>query len=111
MAVRTKQLASGRSTSSTATVVYTVPAGETAIVKAIDICNINGTTATEVVIACDAGAFNVTAYARIGLSALGFQHLERWLVLPPDAEISIHNSAAVNVNYWISGTELEGVAD
>lgn len=92
-------------------VVYTVPVGETAIVKAIDVANVNASTATELLIAVDTATNNQTPIMRLGLSALGFDHREMWLVLPPGSEIAVSNSAAVGVNFWISGTELEGVAD
>jgi hypothetical protein len=111
MAVRTKQLASGRSTSATPAVVYTVPAGETAIVKSWNLFNINATTGTLVQILVDTATNNQTVYTEINMAARTRVAELAWLVLPPGAEIAISNSAAVGVNFWISGTELEGVAD
>jgi len=111
MPVRTKLLASGRSTSATATVVYTVPADETCILKWIRLANVSASTSSEVIIAIDTAANNLTTYQRVTLAAQTGIGIELWQVLQPGMEIAISNVAAVGVNYWLSGSELEGVAD
>jgi len=111
MAVRTKLLASGRNTSATAVVVYTVPLLETAIVKQIVLFNINTTTATTLQLLMDTAANNQTVWAELAMASRLHLRLDMWQVLQPGMEIALANTAAVGVNYWISGTELEGVAD
>jgi len=111
MAVRTKLLASGRSTSSTSAVIYTVPADETAIIKSILLCNINASTTTTIALAVDTAANDKTLAWEEGLIARKSLLIEPYLVLQPGMELALSNSASVGVNYWVSGTELEGVAD
>lgn len=111
MAVRTKLLASGRSSSATASIIYTVPADETAILKSIILCNINASTTTTIQIAVDTAANNLTLFWEEGLIARKSLVIEPYLVLQPGMEVSLANAAAVGVNYWVSGVELEGIAD
>jgi len=111
MPVRTKLLAAGRVSTATTTVVYTVPAGETAILKSIKLANVNTTTAVTAVILMDAGAFNQTIFQRHFLDANTDDYVDLWVVCPPGCEIAILLNTAIGVNFWLSGTELEGVAD
>lgn len=93
------------------TTVYTVPAGETAIVKSIYVFNLNASTNQFVRYLIDAGAFDKTTFRGFNLPATTGDYTEYWLVLPPGTELAIDLSTAIGLNYWISGTELEGVAD
>jgi len=111
MPVRTKLLASGRSSSATSSVVYTVPTDETCIWKFLRLANVSATTSTEVIVAVDTAANNQTTYLRHTLAAQTGAMFDLWQVLQPGMEIAISNVAAVGVNYWLSGSELEGVAD
>lgn len=111
MPVRTKLLTSGRSSSSTASVIYTVPADETAIIKDILLCNINASTTTTIALAADTAANDKTLLWEEGLVARKTLHIVLWLVLLPGYELTLSNAASVGVNFWVSGTELEGVAD
>lgn len=111
MAVRTKLLASGRRTDSSLATVYTVPEGETCIVKRIVIVNLSTTTSATYLIAMDAGAFDNTLWREEGLAARKSADIDTWQVLPPGSTIAIQGPGTPAINFWISGTELEGVAD
>lgn len=111
MAIRTKLLAGGRTTSTSAVVIYTCPDGETAILKSLHLQNLNLTTNVEVIILMDAGAFDKTTFERFNVPASAHVAREWWVVLPAGAEIGLQLSVSQGVNYWLSGTELEGVAD
>lgn len=111
MAVRTKLLASGRSSSSTPSTIYTVPTAETAIIKSIVLMNINASTTTTITLGVDTAANDKTAFWEEGIIARKTLVIEPYLVLPPGYEVNLSNSASVGVNFWVSGTELEGVAD
>lgn len=111
MAVRTKLLTSGRQTSSTASTIYTVPASETCILKSIVLCNINASTTTTIALSVDTASNDKTLFWEEGMMARKTLVIEPYLVLPPGFEIALSNSASVGVNYWLSGSELEGVAD
>jgi hypothetical protein len=111
VAVRTKQLASGRMVDAVLTTVYNVPVGETAIVKHIDACNLSNSATAKVTLAMDVTGFDRTLFHEETLAARGSLHLDTWLVLPPGAEIAVQGPGTPAINFWISGTELEGVAD
>lgn len=111
MAVRTKQLASGRRVDNTLGVVYTVPADETAIVKTVRLVNLSTSTAAVVIVAMDAGAFDNTLWLEQSIGPRAYIEVLTWTVLPPGATIAVQGPGTPAVNYWISGTELEGVAD
>lgn len=111
MAVRTKLLGSGRMTGPVTHTAYTCPAGETAILKWITVVNINASTTTTVILTMDAAGADKTRYHTFVLEPNQEAHLDLWQVLHPTMELGFQVSAAVGVNYWISGTELEGTAD
>lgn len=92
-------------------VIYTVPPGETAIIKSLGVTNLNASTTVVVFILIDAGAFNQTTFERLTLAPAAHAYRDWWIVLPPGAEVAIQLTEAVGVNFWLSGTELEGVAD
>jgi len=111
MAVRTKQLAAGRVTTTTAVGVYTTPDGETTILKSVAVQNLNTGTATVLILLATVPGIGVSTLARIPLAALESVYLDRWIVLQPAQVLQLQLTVAVGVNFWLSGTELEGVAD
>lgn len=111
MAVRTKLLASGRLSSTTTTTVYTCPSAETAIMKRIHIANVSTTDTRIITVGADATGFDKTFYSEHTLAPRASIDLETWLVLLPDMEFTLRSDGTTSVNYWLSGTELEGVAD
>lgn len=112
MAVRTDKLASGRLVATVpalSTAVYVCPAGRTAIVKTIALwCP---TVAVTPPVQLDPlSTISVTIW-RPALGANDPQRLETWQVLQPGERLLINQPAnAGEIRYWISGTELDGVA-
>lgn len=111
MAVRTKSLATGRLATSSVVSVYVAEADETTIVKEIRVTNLSTSATAVVSVLSDAGAFADTLVYEVTLAARGSDRRELWWVLKPGMEISLQGPGTPAVNYWISGTELEGVAD
>lgn len=107
MAVRTKCLVAPQSVPTGPSVIYTVPAGETTIVKFVALVN-SGATDRNVSIYVDSGSGRV----RVGLIAVLAQtdtQLEVWWVLQPGWVLEWGASSGVVGS--LHGTELEGVAD
>lgn len=107
MAVRTKRLAQGTRAAGTDAVVYTCPAGETAILKDIRFWN-NTTGSVRSLVYVDSGPalcliLDVTAPAG---EARG---LAVWVVLAPGDTLRVA-SLSGQTNFRLSGTELSGVA-
>lgn len=111
MAVRTKLLASGRLASTSTVVIYTTPADETTIVKRLNIGNASTTDTRIITVGADATGFNQTFFAEFTVGTRGFIDHDLWLVLPPGFEFTLRSDGTTNINYWLSGTQLEGVAD
>lgn len=111
MAVRSKQLGAGRLSTASLEVVYTVPSGETAIVKSFDFTNLSTSSTAKIVVGVDVPGFDNTLYFEQVLAAREGVHHERWLVLPAGASIGLIGPGTPAINYWISGAELLGVAD
>lgn len=111
MPVRTKLLASGRLTTSSLVLVYTVPTGETTIVKRLVLANLSTSASALVTVAMDATGFDRTMWLEDTLQSRKTINMETWQVLAPGFEIALQGPGTPAVNYWISGTELEGVAD
>ena len=111
MAVRTKLLTSGRATGPVVATIYTCPDGETAILKWLTVFNVNLSTTTDVLLTMDVAGVNLTSYHRFVLVAGKGDMLGLYQVLHPGMEVAIQVVAAVGVNYWLSGAELEGTAD
>lgn len=111
MAVRTKRLASGRKSTTGTTTIYTCPASETAIVKRITLWNVNATTNNLVTVVADVEGVALTTIWQQNFPASSGVDLEVWWVLGPADRLGLNLSTAIGLNYLISGTELEGVAD
>lgn len=111
MAVRTKLLAAGRRSDATTVVVYTCPDGETCILKDVRLVNLSATEVLNIVVGMDAATFNQTLWGDFTIGTRQTIHLEVWHVVPAGAEITVRGDVKGSCNYWLSGTELEGVAD
>lgn len=110
MAVRTTLLAAGRRTDATLAVVYTCPDGTTTILKELVAFGVSTSATVDFLVAMDAGAFNQTPWWEGQIPPRGTVRLERWSVLLPGMEIAVRGDVDGGVNYWMSGTELEGIA-
>ena len=109
MAVRSKRLWGPLAVPPVLTVVYTVPAGETALVKSLAIHNANA-AAQGIAISLNGTApqdrvTNIPAAGNSGIQINGLF----WVFHPGD---QIYVSAALGLIYMSAyGSELEGVAD
>lgn len=112
MGVRSKNLARGNQNlaASTPVVIYTVPDGETAIVKEVCLTAQSGGASAVYLTSVRSGA--KSDFLRWDVGANGQVHVaSRWLVLHAGDQIEIVASTA-GIRHWhISGTELEGAAD
>jgi hypothetical protein len=111
VAVRTKRLAAGRKSTTGTTVIYTCPAGETAIVKRVTLYNLNASTNNLISVLLTLGAFADTTVWQQNFPASSGVYLDVWWVLGPGGTLGLSQTTAIGTNYLISGTELEGVAD
>lgn len=110
MGVRTKQLGQGVFANANTT-LCTAAAGETVIVKFVTLYNPSTTTATVVRLRAVIGASQRIVW-RESLAAQEARQIDLWLVLQPGDSLDAFSVlAANNVEYTVSGTELEGVAD
>lgn len=111
-AVRTKLLARGSQSlaASTYVAIYTVPAGETCIVKEVVLTNQGGGASNVYLTSNRAGVR--TDVLLWSPSANGQLHVAaRWIVLMAGDVLEVVASTA-GIRHWhVSGTELEGVAD
>lgn len=109
MPVRTKCLAAVKKAAAGVAVLYTCPAGETAIVKEVAFYNAGGATQTYSAAFRRAGLPDIYWHSSSAASG-GVGISSRWSVLHPGDQI-VMNSSGVDMCAWISGTELEGLAD
>lgn len=110
MAVRTKQLAEGTFTNSNVT-IYTCPTGETTIVKYVTLFNPSASTATTVRVRL-VTAGGARTFIRQEIPIQTAVRIDSWLVMEPGDTIdALATAAGINVEYTLSGAELEGVAD
>lgn len=110
MAVRTARLAAGNAGASGAVkVIYVCPSGRTAIVKDIRLHNSTGGPIAAV-LGLKSGAEFVPVLNTGSLDAGPRSFPDCWLALEPGDSIELVSGAAGGIQYWLSGTELEGVA-
>lgn len=110
MAVRTKRLARGNiGAGGVANVVYVAPAGETVIVKDIRLWVFGAAVSrAQVWVTSGPTVLRLIDRAMASQEAIGIQP---WVVLQAGETISVQSSVSDTLLYWVSGTELEGVAD
>lgn len=108
MAVRTKRLVAATVGATTA-VVYTTPAGETAIVKNISLRNTAPLLANNALVAVRVAGVDYGILA-INLNAGATTLLAPYCVLQPGTSLVVSSSQA-GLQVYVSGAELEGVAD
>lgn len=106
--VRTKTLAADTAGGGSTT-IYTVPAGETAIVKTIASNKAAAGAVVMDLIVRRAGVSR-TVFRRTYPVVATVAYDELWLVLMPGDELRATTDTG-SVTLWVSGTELEGVAD
>lgn len=109
MPVRTKRLAVGNSAPAGAgKTVYTAPAGETVIVKDIRVQAGSGASVFCALLLVS-GPTAVALYSDT-LAADAAAGVSTWAVLQPGDKVNVF-SAGGTFTFWVSGAELEGVAD
>lgn len=111
MAVRTKRLAAGlNGTAAVGKTVYTCPAGETTIVKDVRLfARLSAVPTVKVYALSGAGTF--VACLNRALADQEAAQFQGFIVLAPGDRILVEASVTDGIAYWVSGTELEGVAD
>ena len=110
MPVRTRRLAAGSTgAANTLQTIYTGPAGETTIVKDIRIYSeaVPDQLARILLRSGFADVFIVFN----GLKQGSLLALTPWIVLQPGDEMVTLTDQSPGFRFWISGTQLEGVAD
>jgi hypothetical protein len=89
--------------------MYTAPAGRTAIVKDLRICNVTG-AGTSTILAVHSGAH----FCNLFIGTLGASSVAvlspAFIVLEPGDELLVNAQAANSVTWYVSGAELDGVA-
>lgn len=110
MAVRTKLLAVGNATAAGAQYVYTTPTGWTAILKDIRVVNY-GAGAMDLEVILSAASGHQVRIWRGPLTQYVPQGAQCWCVLPSGYSILVNITIAGELNYWMSGTELEGTPE
>jgi len=108
VAVRTKLLCHGTTTTSFVT-VYTVPSGKTAIVKSIILSNpVGGATQTFYCRQMISGVEH--GFLRIALAAADVFSLGYEAPMQPGESLSLKSLTGGGVTFLIGGVELDGVA-
>lgn len=110
MPVRTARLAAGSTgAASASTVAYVCPAGKTAILKDLRL-SIHVAPPVFLVVALHSGPTFVNVLVTSVTEGNGVRSPQVYLVLEPGDELIVQADKAAGVNYWLSGTELEGIA-
>jgi hypothetical protein len=90
-------------------VAYTCPAGETTILKDIRLYARAGAVSTADV-ALQSGSVFVNVVHE-GMTAGQTLSRDPWVVLSPGDRIHVQATNTDGLSYWLSGAELEGLAD
>lgn len=106
MTTRTSRLAVGISTTGAVVTVYTCPAGKTAIVK--DIRLYAGASVSRAVVALGSGV-RLPSVLDEAITGPGVAQKQGFMVLEPGDTIRVY-SQGNTFEFWISGSELQGVA-
>jgi hypothetical protein len=109
MATRSKQLAAGSSTAALGnqTVVYTVPAGSTTIVKDATLANEGAAAQSYNFSIFTAGGIQIFLAAVTSAAQYTITHWEGWAVAEAGDRVCVGCTAA-GLEYLISGAELVG---
>ena len=100
MATTTKVLFRGAATTSTGTTLYTTPAGTTAIVTNIVICNPTATAATA---SMTINSIDFLGSVAIAANSTAFFDLKQ---VVPATQIIAGNASSTSVDFHISGVEI-----
>jgi hypothetical protein len=109
--VRTQRLAVGNSAATGVTqTVYVCPAGRTAIVKDIRLNWMQGGDLANSLVAIGSGPTFLFLFKGT-VTAGGVAVLQRdFVVLEPGDRIDVRSDTAGTICWWVSGTELDGLA-
>lgn len=108
--VRSVRIASGVSgAANTLTVIYTAPAGRTAIVKDWRITGV-ASGGTVCIFGVQSGPGPVYLAHKANLAFEETLQDQGFVVLEPGHQLAIFSSVAAGLRYWVSGAELDGVA-
>jgi len=89
-------------------VAYTCPAGKTAIVKDIRLSTVGGSAVSTIVAVTSGPRFcNLLIESLPSGSA---RSMQPYLVLEPGDQVVINANQANGIIWWLSGSELDGVA-
>lgn len=109
MAVRSKRLADGDSApDDTPHLIYTAGAGETVLVKDIHIDGGSGGCSRAAMQVSSGGDWMSVTDGALGV--LGIRSIQPWIVLLPGDQLRVYSEGGT-FQYWVSGAELEGLAD
>ena len=113
MAVRTKQLGGTNNVGTTSAVIYTVPSGETTIIKEVSVYNRHSTTAAILTLGRGSSAADTNngTFLRESIGPFEAKRFPMWMVCAAGVPISAKANNATSLSVYMSGTELEGVAD
>lgn len=106
MTTRTSRLAVGNSTTSAVVVVYTCPAGKTAIVK--DVRLYAGSSVGRAVFLARHSGTDVSIIDE-PMTASSVTQKQGFIVLEPGDQLAVYSSTNTFA-FWASGAELAGVA-
>lgn len=114
MAVRSKQLVAARvGNGATIMPIYTVPSGETTLLKSLAARNRSGAARVlKLTWRTSAGAGN--QWFELAMAAGATHYVDLWLVMQEGDVLSQSGTAGDGTDsffLWLSGSELEGVAD
>ena len=111
MPVRTQRLGLGVTPGAdVAGTAYTCPAGETTILKDWRIGTPGGNTCSRAIVYLSSGGVVVPLFDG-ALAAFDTRGGTPWVVLHPGDELQVLAATHPGFQYWLSGTELHGVAD
>ena len=111
MAVRTKRLAAGLTgPASVGKTAYTCPSGETAIVKDVRLYARAGAVSSVKVFALSGAGIFVACFTG-PMADQEVRQFQGFLVLLPGDRVVVEATTTDGIAYWVSGTELEGLAD
>lgn len=88
--------------------VYTVPAGNTFLLKTVDLQVGSGAAAATISIVAVHSAGPACVVASPSLSGGGATVINVWVAFPAAAKVRIVSGSAAVVNYWVSGALLPG---